>query len=58
MVPKISGRRPAGVDARQARASPARRADPRHNRPMPGFALFIGDHLARSVRGVPGAPPA
>jgi len=24
---------------------------------MPGFALFIGDHLARSVRGVPGAPP-
>jgi len=26
--------------------------------PMHGFALFIGDHLARSVRGVPGAPPA
>jgi hypothetical protein len=25
---------------------------------MPGFALFFGDHLARSVRGVPGAPPA
>jgi hypothetical protein len=25
--------------------------------PMPGFALFIGDHLARSVRGRPGAPP-
>jgi hypothetical protein len=24
----------------------------------PGFALFIGDHLARSVRGVPCAPPA
>ena len=24
---------------------------------MPGFALFIGDHLARSVRGRPGAPP-
>jgi hypothetical protein len=22
------------------------------------FALFIGDHLARSVRGIPGAPPA
>jgi hypothetical protein len=22
------------------------------------FALFIGDHLARSVRGLPGAPPA
>jgi hypothetical protein len=31
----------------------------RHNgATMPGFALFIGDHLARSVRGVPGAPPA
>jgi hypothetical protein len=25
---------------------------------MPGFALFHGDHLARSVRGVPCAPPA
>jgi len=22
------------------------------------FALFMGDHLARSVRGVPCAPPA
>jgi hypothetical protein len=22
------------------------------------FALFIGEHLARSVRGKPGAPPA
>ena len=31
----------------------------RHNGPhMPGFAIFFGDHLARSVRGVPGAPPA
>jgi hypothetical protein len=30
----------------------------RHNAAsMPGFALFIGDHLARSVRGIPGAPP-
>jgi hypothetical protein len=26
--------------------------------PTPMTASFIGDHLARSVRGVPGAPPA
>eukprot|EP01041_Mallomonas_annulata_P019076 gene19076-38268_t len=30
-----------------------------HPHPMPeGSDLFIGDHLARSVRGIPGAPPA
>jgi hypothetical protein len=44
------------------RAGPAERAPARrrvHNVSVHhGFALFIGDHLARSVRGVPGAPPA
>jgi hypothetical protein len=37
----------------------AERPDCADNRTfMHGFALFIGDHLARSVRGVPAAPPA
>jgi hypothetical protein len=34
------------------RVAPGAPADARR-----GGGLFIGDHLARSVRGVPGAPP-
>jgi hypothetical protein len=31
---------------------------PPSRHPAAGTALFIGDHLARSVRGIPCAPPA